>query len=542
MRYKWLILPVMLLTAGIQAQAVENISAVLDIENSTVLISGFAQPGENVCIDIYRPGKTPADLEKEKADAVLVFRKPLQAGADGGFSQTAALPEGAGAYPLRIMAAGDAEPFADIIYYTTQDDFAQAIQRMNQATAENISQLISADKIALGWNNPLYNIVSPEGVAKRVLAGLEKEKLDAGDPAAVGLFFDRIVALQVMEEQKAIPAEDVIAYFNLAESFCSPWLEKLSQPDRDEVLAQLIIGGYADGNALGRRYEELVFLKCVEKLNGYENIEMLAAAYSAQYDIGVNMAAYQKLDSQQKKQTNNYVLGKTYSTYADFAKEYNQQILNAAGSKAPGGGGGGGGSRLDISTVVPPKTPEKEPDIENKEIFTDLADYDWAKTAIEALYQQGVIDGMGDSRFAPEAYVTREQFVKMVVCAYGLLDIYAQASFADVPAEDWSYAYIASAVQAGIIAGVDEEHFGYGMRITREDAAVIISRVQGGLKAASTPSAFADDGEIAAYARQAVYSLVEAGVIAGVGENRFAPKENCRRCEAAQIIYQSLHA
>ena len=539
MRYKWLILPVMLLATGIQAQAVENISAVLDIENSTVLISGFARPGENVCIDIYRPGKAQADLEKGEAGAVLAFRKPVQAGADGGFSQATALPEGAGAYPLRIMAAGDAEPFADIIYYTTQDDFAQAVARMNQATAENIGQLISANKIALGWNNPLYTIVSPEGVAKRVLAGLEKEKLNVGDPAAAGLFFDRIVALQAMEEQKAILEEDVIAYFNLTESFCSPWQEKLSQPDRDTVLAQLITGSYADENALGRRYEELVFLKCVEKLNGYENIEMLAAAYSAQYDIGVNVAAYQNLNNQQKKQANNYVLGKTYSSYAGFAKEYNREIQNAAGSKVPSGGGGGG-SRLDISTVVPPQTHEKEPDIENKEIFTDLAAYDWAKTAIEALYQQGVVDGMGNGLFAPEAYVTREQFVKMVVCAYGLLDIHAQASFADVAAEDWSYAYIASAVQAGIIAGVDEEHFGYGMRITREDAAAIISRVQDGLKSASASFAFADDGEIAAYARQAVYSLVEAGVIAGVGENRFAPKENCRRCEAAQIIYQSL--
>lgn len=545
MRYKWLILPAMLLAAGMKAQAVENVSVTLDIENSAALVSGLAQPGENVCIDIYRPGKAAADLEQEEAGAVLAFRKPVQAGADGVFSQTVILPEGAGAYPLQIMAAGDEAPYVDVLYYTTKVDFAQAVERMNQATAENIGQLISENKTALGWNNPLYHTVSPAGVAKRVMEGLETEKLNAGNPAAVGLFFDRIVALQAMEEEKAIPAEDVIAYFNLAERFCNAWQEKLSQTDRDAVLAGLIAGDYPDDKALGRRYEELTFLKCVEKLNGYENIEQLIAAYTAQYDIGVNMAAYQRLDSQQKKNVNNAVLGKVYASYTAFAEAYNQQIQNAAGSKGQGNnssGGGGGGSQIDITTVLPVEIPEAEPAGDHGEAFTDLADYAWAKTAIEALYQQGVIDGMGDGRFAPEAYVTREQFVKMVVCAYGLLDIHAQADFADVPAGDWSYAYIASAVQAGIVAGIDGKHFGYGMQITREDAAVIISRVQNNREAAAEPAVFADDSEIAAYARQAVYGLAEAGIITGVGNNQFAPKAKCRRCEAAQIIYQSLQA
>ena len=49
---------------------------------------------------------------------------------------------------------------------------------------------------------------------------------------------------------------------------------------------------------------------------------------------------------------------------------------------------------------------------------------------------------------------------------------------------------------------------------------------------------FADDAEIAGWAKIAVYELKNAGVIGGVGENKFAPAGTCTRAQAAQIIYQ----
>lgn len=55
----------------------------------------------------------------------------------------------------------------------------------------------------------------------------------------------------------------------------------------------------------------------------------------------------------------------------------------------------------------------------DRSIFTDLAPEHWAADNIVTAYKQGIINGMGDGTFAPEAGVQYEQAVKMVVCALG---------------------------------------------------------------------------------------------------------------------------
>ena len=55
----------------------------------------------------------------------------------------------------------------------------------------------------------------------------------------------------------------------------------------------------------------------------------------------------------------------------------------------------------------------------DRSIFTDLAPDHWAANNIVTAYKQGIINGMGDGTFAPEAGVQYEQAVKMVVCALG---------------------------------------------------------------------------------------------------------------------------
>jgi hypothetical protein len=51
--------------------------------------------------------------------------------------------------------------------------------------------------------------------------------------------------------------------------------------------------------------------------------------------------------------------------------------------------------------------------------FTDVAADNWASGYINVAYAQGIIKGMGDGTFAPNAEVTYEQIVKMIVCALG---------------------------------------------------------------------------------------------------------------------------
>ena len=48
---------------------------------------------------------------------------------------------------------------------------------------------------------------------------------------------------------------------------------------------------------------------------------------------------------------------------------------------------------------------------------------------------------------------------------------------------------------------------------------------------------FEDDSDVADYAKEAVLKMKQSGIINGVGNNSFAPKENATRAAAAKIIY-----
>ena len=48
---------------------------------------------------------------------------------------------------------------------------------------------------------------------------------------------------------------------------------------------------------------------------------------------------------------------------------------------------------------------------------------------------------------------------------------------------------------------------------------------------------FNDDEEISDYAKSAISFLSAMGIINGVGDNNFAPKDNATRAQAAVIIY-----
>ena len=101
----------------------------------------------------------------------------------------------------------------------------------------------------------------------------------------------------------------------------------------------------------------------------------------------------------------------------------------------------------------------------------------------------------------------------------------------------WYYGYVASLCEKGIITGYGKS-FGTGDLITREDMAVMALRALNakGESLNFESDEFSDDGAISDYAKTAVYSLKNAGIINGMGDGSFAPKFNSTRAQAAKII------
>lgn len=205
-----------------------------------------------------------------------------------------------------------------------------------------------------------------------------------------------------------------------------------------------------------------------------------------------------------------------------------------------GSGGGGGGIIKDTQNYYQQGDKELFSD---EDLFNDLDNVSWAKDAISALANKGVVSGVGDGRFAPNDPVTREQFVKMVINAAGIAAIDEDNAFHDVGNDMWYSKYITAAVKNGIVFGISDDIFGVGQTLTREDMVVLVVRAANAVGRNITPTGdgvlFDDEADISDYAKSAVDLLCRAGVINGMGDGRFAPKQTCTRAEAAKIVYKA---
>ena len=201
-------------------------------------------------------------------------------------------------------------------------------------------------------------------------------------------------------------------------------------------------------------------------------------------------------------------------------------------------GGGSGGSKSPGGGVSLPSTnPSGTGNAETTD-FGDCTDSHWAYEYVSELKNKKIINGYEDGNFHPDEYVTREEYVKLIIAATGLYSSNAECDFSDVSKDDWCYKFVASAVQKEIVKGVSDTEFGTGMFITREDAAVIAARTLSmfNQNVSASQSGFADEEQISDYAKEDVNLLAQMGIINGFEDGRFAPADNITRAQAAKII------
>lgn len=218
----------------------------------------------------------------------------------------------------------------------------------------------------------------------------------------------------------------------------------------------------------------------------------------------------------------------------------------------PSTGGGGGGSTKpkeekedkedeDDKKEEKPVTPEPIP--EEKVTFNDISDISWAKEHIESLASKGIISGDGDGKFHPNRYVTREEFLKMLIEALKInVSTNEAAEFLDCDPGAWYYPYILIASTNKIVNGIDRKNFGIGRNITRQDMAVLISKALGikSVTAIESDFEFADNTAIAEYAQSDVSKMYSLGMISGFEDGTFGPTGFTTRAQAAVIIGRAL--
>lgn len=172
--------------------------------------------------------------------------------------------------------------------------------------------------------------------------------------------------------------------------------------------------------------------------------------------------------------------------------------------------------------------------------FADVPADAWYAPAVQTCAEQGLFQGTSPTTFSPELSMTRGMFVTVLGRMENIDPTQADASgFMDVPEDAYYAGYVGWAARSGIVAGVSDSVFEPERGISRQEICTIVHRylVWKDVSLQTVPSAqFADDAQIAEWAKESVYVCRSAGIVSGVGDNHFAPNVAARRCEAAQIF------
>lgn len=119
----------------------------------------------------------------------------------------------------------------------------------------------------------------------------------------------------------------------------------------------------------------------------------------------------------------------------------------------------------------------KEQKVSSKSTFTDVPDTLWCAEAVNALASLGIVEGVGNGKFAPNQPITRAEFV--TICARFTQVSASGETFTDVPASHWAFDAISTAASFGWVNGVGNGQFAPNQHITRAQAAVLLNRLLG---------------------------------------------------------------
>ena len=164
---------------------------------------------------------------------------------------------------------------------------------------------------------------------------------------------------------------------------------------------------------------------------------------------------------------------------------------------------------------------------ERKTSATSVPGSDWAETYIEKAKKTGLINIGGNYNFPGN--INRNDFCELIYNYVELLNN-EEKNAAENPFKDTENPHIDYLHLMGIIDGKSETEFAPNDLLTREEAASIIIRLIRKLHPNTVATemyfAFGDSDDISDWATNAIQTICNMGIMKGVGDNKFAPKDN----------------
>ncbi|MBQ4630932.1 MAG: S-layer homology domain-containing protein [Clostridia bacterium] len=196
--------------------------------------------------------------------------------------------------------------------------------------------------------------------------------------------------------------------------------------------------------------------------------------------------------------------------------------------------------------VSEPELPKPElPVIDDSQITDNESDEeefnpegasDWAKEEIKLAYEANLLPESVMGSYKQN--ITRKEFCEMVVKMLPEnLEAQREAAFTDCDNEAVDYAY-----SVGVVNGMSDSEFAPDAEATRQEMATMLFRAYKLIVPSAAPSIdgdYPDKAQIASWALDSVNFMNEKGIMKGDAEKNIMPLKNTTREEAILLVYRA---
>ena len=175
--------------------------------------------------------------------------------------------------------------------------------------------------------------------------------------------------------------------------------------------------------------------------------------------------------------------------------------------------------------------------------FTDVVAGTWYYGAAAYAYNNGLFAGMTPTTFAPNATMTRAMLVSVLWRLAGAPAPKAPNTFVDVPDGAWYTDAVTWAAENGVVSGIGGSRFDPSGFVTREQTAEILYNYAHSkgydVSARADLTAFPDVGSVSGWAEEALSWANAAGLINGTvrdGQTILDPQGSASRAQVAMIL------
>lgn len=175
--------------------------------------------------------------------------------------------------------------------------------------------------------------------------------------------------------------------------------------------------------------------------------------------------------------------------------------------------------------------------------FTDVVAGTWYYGAAAYAYNNGLFAGMTPTTFAPNAIMTRAMLVSVLWRLAGAPAPKAPNTFVDVPDGAWYTDAVTWAAENGVVSGIGGSRFDPSGFVTREQTAEILYNYAHSkgydVSARADLTAFPDAASVSGWAEEALSWANAAGLINGTvrdGQTILDPQGSASRAQVAMIL------